>query len=209
MPERSRAATVGRSPEYPDELDDASVIAQSRHDPERFATLFRRHAPAIMRYVLRRLGRDQADDIVAETFLIAFRHRERYEPTRRDARPWLFGIATNLVRRHRRDEIRMLRALARTGVDPVVESFADQVDDRVSRDSVRPPLAAAIAGLPAAQRDVLLLVTWAQLTYDQAAEALGVPAGTVRSRMNRVRKRLRRALGGVDPTAVEEEPTHG
>ncbi|WP_307797121.1 RNA polymerase sigma factor [Actinomadura barringtoniae] len=194
-----------RSPESPEDLDDASVIAWSRREPERFESLFQRHAPTIMRYVVRRLGTEPADDIVAETFLVAFRRRESYDLARTDARPWLYGIATNLVRRHRRSEVRQLRALARTGVDPVTESFTEAADTRLSADAARRPLAAAIARLPAAQRDVLLLVSWEGLTYDEAGRALGVPPGTVRSRMNRVRNKLRAALGGVDPTAMTEE----
>ncbi|TDD87393.1 RNA polymerase sigma factor [Actinomadura rubrisoli] len=200
MPETSRTVPERRPPESPADLDDATVIERSRREPERFATLFRRHAPAIMRYVVRRLGPGPADDIVAETFLIAFRGRGSYDLDRRDAGPWLYGIATNLVRRHRRDEVRQLRALARTGADPVTESFADAADARLVADSARRPLAAAIAGLPAAQRDVLLLVTWEGLTYDEAARALGVPEGTVRSRMNRARNKVRKALGGMETT---------
>jgi RNA polymerase sigma-70 factor (ECF subfamily) len=100
---------------------DADVIALSRHEPEQFTVLFRRHAPYIQRYVARRLGPDAADDIVAETFLLAFRQREKYDHSRADARPWLYGISTNLIGRHRRAEIRLYRALARTGADPVVQ----------------------------------------------------------------------------------------
>jgi RNA polymerase sigma factor (sigma-70 family) len=192
-------------PEPMEDFDDAAVICGSWEDSERLALLFRRHALAIARYVTRRLGPDVADDIVAETFLIAFRKRDRYDPAHSDARPWLYGIATNLVRRHRRVEVRQLRALARTGADPVTESFAEAVDARLSARAVSRPLAAAIAALPVAQRDVLLLVTWAGLTYDQAGQALGVPHGTVRSRMNRARAKVREALGGTDPTALIEE----
>jgi len=105
------------------DADDAAVIQLSRHEPEHFTVLFRRHAPHIRRYVVRRLGHDAADDIVAETFLLAFRQRDSYDQARADARPWLYGIATNLIGRHRRAEIRQYRALARTGLDPVAESF--------------------------------------------------------------------------------------
>lgn len=189
--------------------DDASLIAASRTEPERFAELFRRHAPAILRYVTRRLGRDAAEDVVAETFLVAFDRRSRYDLSRPDARPWLYGIASNLTRRHRRAEVRALRALARGGVDPVTEPFTDAVESRVHAGARSRTLAAAIAGLPAAQREVLLLVTWAGLTYDEVAEALGVPAGTVRSRMNRVRAKLRRTLGAAASPIPTEEPQNG
>ncbi|MFC4905851.1 RNA polymerase sigma factor [Actinomadura gamaensis] len=198
-------ATPEAGAESPAGADDSAVIVASRREPERFALLFQRHARAIGRYVTRRLGPGPAEDVVAETFLIAFRERDRYDASCPDARPWLYGIATNLVRRHRRDEVRLLRALARTGIDPVIESFSDAADARLSAGAAGRGLAAAIAGLPAAQRDVLLLVTWAGLTYDEAGQALGVPSGTVRSRMNRARAKLRGALGGTDPSALTEE----
>ncbi len=161
--------------------------------------LFRRHAEAISRYVTRRLGPQLAEDIVAETFLTAFRERSRYDPARTDAMPWLYGIAANLIRRHHRDEVRWLRALARTGCDPIAASAADLAEDRLTADAVGRAVAAALAALSARHREVVLLVAWAELTYDQAAEALGVPAGTVRSRMNRARHQLRLSLADVYP----------
>jgi RNA polymerase sigma factor (sigma-70 family) len=194
MTPTSRSSPPRPVPGTDEESTDASLIVASRTDPERFAVLFRRHAQEIMRYVARRLGQDAAEDVVAETFLVAFDRRPRYDVSRPDARPWLYGIAANLIRRHRRSEVRTLRALARGGVDPIIEPFTDAVENRVHADSRSRALAGAIAGLPAAQREVLLLVTWAGLTYDEVAEALGVPAGTVRSRMNRIRRKLRDAL---------------
>jgi RNA polymerase sigma factor (sigma-70 family) len=177
--------------------DDGAIIGRSRNEPEQFAVLFRRHAVAISRYATRRLGPQLAEDIVAETFLTAFRERSRYDPARTDAMPWLHGIAANLIRRHHRNEVRWLRALARTGCDPIAQSPADLAEDRLTADTVGRAVAAALAALSARHREVVLLVAWAELTYDQAAEALGVPAGTVRSRMNRARQQLRRSLADV------------
>jgi len=187
------------------DADDAAVIRLSRHEPEHFTVLFRRHAPHIQRYVVRRLGPDAADDIVAETFLLAFRQRGSYDLARADARPWLYGIATNLIGHHRRAEVRLYRALARTGTDPVTEAFTDQVDDRVSAGTASRRLAAGLARLPEQLRDTLLLVTWGDLSYAEAAAALGVPVGTVRSRVSRARARLRRVLGGTNPAAYDKE----
>jgi RNA polymerase sigma factor (sigma-70 family) len=186
--------------------DDAAVILRSRHEPEHFAVLFRRHACEIQRYVVRRLGADAADDVVAETFLAAFGQRDRYDPARTDARPWLYGIATNLIGRHRRAEVRQYRALARTGHDLVIEPFTDRVDAMVSAVGTSRLLADALAGLPAAHRDALLVVAWGGLSYEQAALCLDVPVGTVRSRINRARTKLRRALGDTDPSGIHEEP---
>src|SRR2546429_4661374 len=85
-------------------LDDGAVIGAPRPEPDRFASLSDRHAPYIHRYLARRVGRQAADDLVAETFLVAFRKRARYDPRHHDARPWLYGIATNLIAQHRREE---------------------------------------------------------------------------------------------------------
>jgi RNA polymerase sigma factor (sigma-70 family) len=142
---------------------------------------------------------------VAETFLLAFRQRDTYDQARADARPWLYGIATNLIGRHRRAEIRLYRALARTGADPVMESFTDRVDDQVSASAVSRRLAAGLARLPEGLRDTLLLVAWGDLSYEEAATALAVPVGTVRSRISRARSRLRRTLGQTNPAACQEE----
>jgi RNA polymerase sigma factor (sigma-70 family) len=200
MTQQSRVET-----ETSADTDDAAVIQLSRHEPEHFTELFRRHAPRIQRYVVRRLGQDAADDIVAETFLLAFRQRDSYDQTRGDAQPWLYGIATNLIGRHRRAEIRLYRALARTGADPVVEPFTDRVDDRVSASTASRRLAVGLARLSEELRDALLLVAWGDLSYQEAATALGVPVGTVRSRVSRARSTLRRALGDTNPAAFEEE----
>ncbi|PJE98415.1 RNA polymerase subunit sigma-70 [Streptomyces carminius] len=197
-----------------DPRTDAAVIEDSGRRPETFALLYDRHAADIHRYVARRLGAGVADDVTAETFLIAFRHRARYDPERGSARPWLYGIAANLIGRHRRHEVRALRALARTGADPVADSWTDWVDgadSRVTAQAASGPLADALAGLSAGDRHVLLLVAWADLTYQEVADALGIPVGTVRSRLNRARRKVRTALGG-DPTLagdIVEVPSHG
>jgi DNA-directed RNA polymerase specialized sigma24 family protein len=129
MPIQTRAA-AGR--DHAEHDDDASVIGRSRNEPEVFEIVFRRYADQIQRYVARRIGADAADDVVAETFLLAFGQRDRYDLSRASARPWLYGIATNLIGRYRRTEVRHYRALARAGVDHVAESFTDRVDAAVS-----------------------------------------------------------------------------
>jgi RNA polymerase sigma factor (sigma-70 family) len=142
--------------------------------------------------------------VVGETFLVAFRRRDGYDPSHRNAGPWLFGIATNMISRHRQAEVRLYRALARVGVDAVVESPADEVVARVAATSQRRAIAAALARLKTADRDTLLLVDWAELSYDQAALALHVPVGTVRSRLNRARRKIREALDDINSIPSEE-----
>lgn len=180
---------------------DAVLIERSLREPEAFAFLYDRHAAHIHRYVTRRLGSDVAVDVVADTFLDAFRHRARYRLDRDDARPWLYGIAANLIGKHRRSETRMLHAFARTGADPVAQTYADRVEDRVSAAAVRRPIAKALADLTPKYREVLLLVAWADLSYEETAEALGISIGTVRSRLHRARAKVRQALGGQNPTS--------
>lgn len=187
--------------EHDDPPADASLIAESSADPERFALVFDRHADDIHRYVSRRLGPDLADDVVSDTFLIAFRKRASYDLGRQDARPWLYGIASRLIRENRRAENRRNRLLARTPV-PEPESFDERSAARVTSAQLQPRLAKVLTGLSAADRDLLLLVAWADLTYEECAAALGLPLGTVRSKLHRIRAKVRRAFGGVDPTGT-------
>ena len=185
-------------------VTDATLIRRSLTRPEAFADVYRRHAPVIRRYAARRLGRDAAEDVVSETFLAAFKQRDRYRSSFDDARPWLLGIANNLIARRRSHELRQLRLLAKTGIDPVVASFAEEVEQRVSSTAVNRRLAAALARLPSAQREALLLVAWGELSYPEAAAALGIPVGTVRSQISRARKRLAGALADLADTETED-----
>ncbi len=198
------AATIRLCWREPEALADAATIRLSWREPEAFAELYDRPAAAINRYATRRLGATAADDIVADTFLAAFRSRQRYDISRADSRPWLFGIAANMIGKQRRAEVRMLRALARTGVDPVDSGYAELVESRVSAAAARQELAAALAGLAAGDREVLLLFAWAELSYDGIAEALAIPVGTVRSRPHRARRSTREALRRQDPARLME-----
>ncbi len=189
-------------------VSDAAVIEQSWQEPRVFAVLYERHAPHISRYVARRLGDDLADDVTAETFYRAFERRERYDLARPEARPWLYGIAANVIAHHHRKETRMLRAFARSGADPVARTYGghlDLVDDQVVAETMHRPLAAALAGLSPAHREILLLVAWADLSYEETAQALGTSVGTVRSRLHRARKKIRAALGDTSPLSISEE----
>lgn len=186
-------------------LSDAAEIELSLRHPERFAVIFDRYAEQILRYAARRIGPAAADDLVADVFLIAFGRRSRYDTSQASARPWLYGIATNLISRHHRSEVRMYRALARTGVDPVVEPDADRVARSVSAAAAGQQLAAALAKLSAGDRNVLLLVAWADLRYEEIATALDIPIGTVRSRLHRARTTVRSALGNTNPLDPERE----
>lgn len=180
---------------------DGDVIARSVHDPEAFVTVFERHFGAIHGYLARRVGTEPADDLAAEVFAQAFRVRARYRPETDDARPWLYGIAANLLSKHRRTEVRRLKAIARTrpGTDEL-----DLVGAHARADAaaLAPRVAAALRGMEARDREVLLLYAWAELSYAEIAAALSIPTGTVRSRLNRARARMRRELGAEEPAPV-------
>ena len=187
--------------------DDAAVIVGSRREPERFAVLFDRHAPHIHRYLARRTGRQVAGDLVAETFLAAFAKRDRYDPGHADARPWLYGIATNLVNQHHRDEVRQYRIRQAATAEPEVPGHADRVAADVTAQAMRALLDAALAALAAGDRDVLLLIAWEQLSHQEVSRALDIPVGTVRSRLNRARAKTRQVLAGTDAAETYEELT--
>jgi RNA polymerase sigma factor (sigma-70 family) len=169
-------------------LTDSEAIEASRSDPRAFESIFNRHFEAIHRYLRRRVGKDDADDLAAEAFVEAFDHRFAFDLHRRDALPWLYGIATNLLRHHYRDEERHLEAYARTRIDLLADN------PHAESNSSLPELAAALGGLSPADRDVLLLVAWADLGYSDTAVALGIPIGTVRSRLSRARKQVKEGL---------------
>ena len=182
---------------------DADAMAASVHDADRFALIFDRHFASIHRFLHRRVGRDLADELSAETFAEAFRRRAVYDSRLAGVRPWLFGIAINLLRHHLRAERRRLHAYARTGVDPVLDPDLDAADARVDAGTLGPRLASCLASLKGGDRDVLLLYAWADLRYEEIAQALGLPIGTVRSRLHRARRRIRELLEATGQLPVE------
>lgn len=182
-------------------VTDAELAARLPRDPELFTEVHDRYFTAIYRYVTGRLGAQTAEDIAAETFLVAFDRRGTFDAERGDVRVWLFGIATNLVARHRRKEARHYRALARMDVEPAVEGHESTVVASVAARRLRPQLATALARLSPGERDVLLLVALGQLGYEEVAAALGISSGTVGSRLSRARKKLNPVL--IAPEALD------
>jgi RNA polymerase sigma-70 factor (ECF subfamily) len=172
-------------------------------DTQTFTALYDRHATTILRYCTRRVGPDAAEDVVAATFLVAYERWDSFDPSRADVLPWLYGIATNLLRRHRRSEVRAYRALERTGVDPlsnaagVAEGHENRAGERADASAQTRKVARVLAGLPRRQRDVLLLYALADLGYAEIAAALKIPVGSVRSALHRARATMRAALEEV------------
>jgi RNA polymerase sigma factor (sigma-70 family) len=199
-------ASVASAPMPVGPADDAAVVERSLSHPEAFAVLFDRHYGAIHGYLARRVGAGRADDLASETFLVAFDSRRRFELSHRSARPWLFGIASNLLARHRRAEVRHYRGLVRAAmVTDAVDGHALRVATQVDAAAQRPRLAVALTRMAGRDRDVLLLVAWGGLSCEEAAEALGIPSGTARSRLHRARHQMRDALGRQDPTTPAED----
>src|SRR6478735_5882462 len=150
------------------ETTDADVVARSLGDPAAFGLIYERYATTIYRYVMRRVGPADAEALMAETFRIAFERRATFDPTRPAARPWLYGIATNLVARHHRTEARRRRAVARLDVaDATTVDGSDRVVDAVAASRLLPTVVEAIDRLPEAERDALLLHVWERLSYDE------------------------------------------
>lgn len=181
---------------------DAQLVARSIGNPEAFGEVYDRHAPALMRYLVRRVGPDPGEGLLGELFRIAFERRGSFDLARASAAPWLYGIATNLLLKHRRSEARRLRAVAELRLAQP-DGAGDEAELLAGVDARErlPRLADAIAALPDGERDALVLYAWEGLGYDAIAEALGTPVGTVRSRLSRARARLRELDGpsGKEP----------
>jgi RNA polymerase sigma factor (sigma-70 family) len=164
-------------------------------EAECFGVLFDRHAAAVRAFCARRTGSiDAADDLVSIVFLEAWRRRADVELIDSNALPWLYGIARRTMQHRWRTARRHRRVLERLPPAPVVPDHADEVAGRLDDEQHLARLAAAVERLKPPDRDVLVLCVWQDLTYAEAAVALGVPVGTVRSRLSRARSRLGAAL---------------
>jgi len=171
---------------------DAECLARSLTEPRAFEPIFDRHFDVVYRYLHRRAGRELADELAAETFAVAFGRRSTCRSTD-SVLPWLYGIATNLLRRQRRDERRQLRAYGRSGVDRWA-AYEDEADARLDSSSQGARLARALAAMRPRARDALLLYALADLNYQEIAFALDVPVGTVRTWLHRARQTALREL---------------
>ena len=182
-------------------LSDARVIEVSLAAPARFADIFDRHIDAIRKFVVRRLGVSRSDDVVSEVFRAAFERRSTFDLTASSALPWLYGIASNLVRRDHRSSARRLATAKRAGGhgnvvgDPLVD-LAERIDARADLRE----LSKALMSLSDDEREVLLLVAWEQLSPTEAAAVLGIAPETARTRLRRARQHVRGHLERNEPT---------
>jgi RNA polymerase sigma factor (sigma-70 family) len=170
------------------ETDGTLIERSARGRPDAFVEVVSRHEAAVHAFLARRAGPQAAADLLGEVWVRAFAGRGGYDPAYPDARPWLYGIARNVLRSHWRAEDHPAPewTLAEAAADPW-----DELVDRLDSAARVRALTDAVRALPPGERDVLLLVAWEQLTPAQAATVLGVPPGTARSRLHRARAALR------------------
>jgi RNA polymerase sigma factor (sigma-70 family) len=181
------------------EPDSVLIERSVRGRPDAFVDVVRRHETAIHGYLARRAGREAAHDLLAEVWLRAFAARGGYDSGYADARPWLYGIARNVLREH----WRTTGGTEFVAIDEGRTDPWDGVDDRLDSAARAAAALSAVRALPPAEREVLLLVAWDQLTVAEAARMLGVPQGTARSRLHRARTALRRVLSECGPHRAE------
>jgi len=186
--------------------NDSDIIRRSLSVSSAFSELYDRHATTIHRFVSRRAGSDVADDVMSETFLVAFERRRDYDLDRDTALPWLYGIASTLLRKHARTEARAWRGLKADHASHVaVDAFSDAEGRADARRAVD-QLGHALHKMHARDRETLLLYAWADLDYEGIAQALDIPVGTVRSRLNRARRLLRASTQYETTPRLEDAP---
>lgn len=171
---------------------DSDIIRRSLDVPSAFAELFERHARVVGAFAARRVGSHAAEDVLSETMLVAFRRRRDFDTAWESAKPWLLGIASRVIKKHHAQEAAQWRSFEAsvTRGEHVSDGAIDHAATRADASAAVRALAPRIAALAARDRETLLLYAWGDLTYEEVALALGVPVGTVRSRLNRVRRKL-------------------
>jgi RNA polymerase sigma factor (sigma-70 family) len=187
--------------------DSVLWTRSSAGDADAFGLLFERHARVIYNYCFRRIGDwAAAEDLLSIVFLEAWRRRQKELPADK-VLPWLLGIATNVVRNRRRSERRFKEALRRVPEPEAEQAFSDVVDARVDDESQMQRVLALFAALPRREQDVFALCAWSDVSYEDAALALGIPVGTVRSRLSRSRQRLRELAPSIGHEESRIAPT--
>jgi RNA polymerase sigma factor (sigma-70 family) len=187
------------------DLSDAEVVIGSWQHPDQFGELFRRHYAAVHGFTVGLVGRSVGADLAAEVFVRAFAVRRRFNPAYSSARPWLMGIASNLVAGYYRSQARENRALRRLAkIPPSDDPFEDAAVARVDAQQLNRLISAAFGSLRREEAEVVSLFVYAGLSYAEIAVALAIPEGTVRSRLSRARERLRNLIEGFDESSADE-----
>jgi RNA polymerase sigma-70 factor (ECF subfamily) len=186
------------------EATDGDLLAMAGSKPEAFGELFKRHSRSVYAYCARRTGNlDLAEDLTSVVFMEAFRRRRKLQLSSKSALPWLIGVANNVVRNADRSLRRYRSALDRI---PVPASGMSSEEDAMERLGAQEALASAleaISALTQGEQDVVLLVLWSEFTYADAATALSIPVGTVRSRLASARAKFKDSAPVISTTIVQ------
>ena len=180
---------------------DGDILRRSVAETEAFGQIFERHFDAVLAYARRRIGWSFGEEVASRVFVVAFERRASFDGRYASARPWLFGIATNLIRHHLRDERIHLAAIGRIPGDADPTPVDDT--DRLDAQRLAPLLTSALLELSEDDRETFLLVALGELTYEQTALAIGIPIGTVRSRIHRARGLLRERIPQLQAISVQ------
>lgn len=194
----------GGEPELGYDATDAEVIVASWENPDLFSVIFDRHYQRVFGFSVATVGATDGPDLCSEVFVRAFEGRLRYDPARPNARPWLLGIAANLVKGYYRSRGRRLRAYRRAYETSDTPGFEESAVDRLRAEFERPRLAAAMGRLRREEALVVVLYA-ADLSYLEIANTLDIPVGTVRSRLSRARRRLRNLLADNGEEVDDDE----
>lgn len=187
---------------------EANLRARIRAgDPDAFGVLFNEHARAVYNLGFRLTANwSAAEEVVSLTFLEAWRKRDRIEPVGGSLQPWLLGIAVNVSRNMARAGRRYQLAMSRLPPPPLVTDFAEDVAGRLDDTAQLKEVGRALPALRRGEREVIALCVWSELDYATAARALGVPVGTVRSRLSRARRKLSKLVpAGREPAGGREQ----
>jgi RNA polymerase sigma factor (sigma-70 family) len=173
---------------------DSDLLAMAGSEPEALGELFRRYSRSVYAYCARRTGNlDLAEDLTSIVFMEAFRHRRKLQLSNASALPWLIGVANNVIRNANRSLRRYRSALGRIPVPADGASSEENTMERLGAEEALARALEAISNLSQREQDVVLLVVWSEFTYADAATALGVPVGTVRSRLASARGKFKDA----------------
>lgn len=179
---------------------DAELLIRSRQEPDAFGILYDRHVDAIYRYLIRRVSSVSVEDLVAEVFLRALeaRHRARTHESG-SVLPWLYGIARNVV---------LMQSARRAPLllfDSAQTTDWAAVDDRLDAGAALDQLRLVLAKLPEIEREVLMLVSWEELSIAEVATALHIKPGAARTRLHRARMHAAAALSALTPSYEIQE----
>lgn len=193
-----------------DVLGDRDLWIQAvAGDGHAFGALFDRHAKAVYNHCFRLTACwSTAEEAVQETFLVAWRRRDEVQLERESALPWLLTIATNVVRNGWRSRLRRFRLTQRVPRPEEIADHADLVAERIDDERRMAEILGLMASLPRNQREALALCVWAEVSYADASQALGITESSVRARVSKAKAALAKSVASVvaaTPNSMEDQ----